>query len=257
MLAALVAIASAVGILVPSIYAKETASWAAQGVGQDVVDLAIIAPALLVCARGVARGSRRALVVLAGVLVYVAYSYVLYALAMHFNSLFLVYCAALGVAVYTLAGVGLYLSAHLHERWFAPTPRRARAVGGYLIVLATLFALLWLSSIIPALVTGVEPPALAEAGLVTNPVHVLDLALALPALLISGALLVRQRPAGLLLAPVMLAFDVAMSLAILGMNIAMAARGVAMEPVVATVMALVALASAWMLVGYARTLSRS
>ncbi|HJZ76072.1 MAG TPA: hypothetical protein VKE51_30260 [Vicinamibacterales bacterium] len=42
--ALLAGIASAVGIWRPEIYARETASWAAQGVGQDVVTLFIVIP---------------------------------------------------------------------------------------------------------------------------------------------------------------------------------------------------------------------
>ena len=61
------------------------------------------------------------------------------------------------------------------------------------------------------------PPSLAEAGLPTNPVHVLDLAIVLPAMIVTGVLLRRRRPLGLLLAPVLLVFAVAMGVAILVM----------------------------------------
>jgi hypothetical protein len=43
-LAALVAFVSLVGILSPSIYARETPNWAAQAVGQDWVDLLFAVP---------------------------------------------------------------------------------------------------------------------------------------------------------------------------------------------------------------------
>jgi hypothetical protein len=46
-LAALVATASLGGILMPSIYARETPSWAAQGEGQDWFDLVVVVPLLI------------------------------------------------------------------------------------------------------------------------------------------------------------------------------------------------------------------
>lgn len=251
-LALLVAIASIGSIWEPSIYAKETASWAAQGFGQDVVDLLVIVPILLGCTWGVARGSRGALLVLAGVLVYLVYSFTLYAFAMHFNALFLVYCATLGVAFYSLVDVGIYLRMQDGRQWFAVTQRRTRIVGWFLVATATLFYALWLSTVIPALIDGRPPAALAEAGLITNPVHVLDLAIILPALAISGMLVLVRRPAGYLLAPVMLAFNGAMAIAIAGMNVSMWGHGVAAEPFVLVAMVILALASTWMLVGFLR-----
>jgi hypothetical protein len=251
-LALLITIASLAGLWEPTIYAKETPSWAAQGLGQDIVDLLVIVPVLLGCAWGVARGSRAALVVLAGVLIYVVYSFFLYALAMHFNALFLVYCAVLGVAFYSLVDVALFLRVQNGATWFSATVRRTRAAGWFLVTISAAFYALWLSSVIPALVDGTEPAELAEAGLITNPVHVLDLAIVLPALAISGVLVLGRRPAGLMLAPIMLAFNVSMTLAIVGMNVVLRGRGLPMEPVVMGAMAVVAAVSLWMLVGFLR-----
>src|SRR5688500_3522673 len=102
LLAALVAAAAAGGIFLEGTYAKESASWAAQGVGQDTITLTLVVPLLIVSAVGASRGSKRALMVWAGVLVYLVYSYTLYAFFIHFNALFLVYTAALGVSFYLL-----------------------------------------------------------------------------------------------------------------------------------------------------------
>ena len=58
---------------------------------------------------------------------------------------------------------------------------KARAVSVFLLVIAILFYLQWLSEDIPALVTGRMPPSVMENGLLTNPVHVLDMGLLLNA----------------------------------------------------------------------------
>ncbi len=81
-------------------------------------------------------------------------------------------------------------------------PRPGRAASGVVGVIAGLFAVVWLASIIPALISGLVPQELAETGLVSNPVHVLDLALILPAMLGTAFLARRGRlTAQFLLAP--------------------------------------------------------
>ena len=107
--AALVATAALGGIFLPATYRREAPSWAAQGIGQDWVNLLLVAPAIAVLSVVVARGSRSARLLLGGALLYVVYSFLLYAFAVHFNPLFLVYCAALGLGFYGLQGLLLEL----------------------------------------------------------------------------------------------------------------------------------------------------
>ncbi|HSP18341.1 MAG TPA: hypothetical protein VLQ79_02430, partial [Myxococcaceae bacterium] len=76
-LAALVAWSALGGIFLPSTYARETASWAAQGMGQDWVNLLLVAPTLAVGGVLALRGSFRARLVLGGALVYTLYSFLL------------------------------------------------------------------------------------------------------------------------------------------------------------------------------------
>lgn len=94
-----------------------------------------------------------------------------------------------------------------------------------LIVLGTLFALLWLSEIVPDLIAGHTSPS-ASAWLVpTNPVHVLDLAIFLPAVLTTGVLLLHRKPVGYLTAPGQLVFLALTCLPILLTPLVAHARG--------------------------------
>jgi hypothetical protein len=101
-LAALVAVASLGGLLFPSIYARETPNWAAQAIAQDWTDLIAATPLLLASAVYAFRGSRVAKSLLGGAFLYTVYSFVIYAFAVHFNTLFLVYCAALGISFFSV-----------------------------------------------------------------------------------------------------------------------------------------------------------
>lgn len=171
---------SLLGLLAAWPYAAETANWRLQARGQDPANL-IAVGALLACLPGLSRGADRARLVWAGTLFYLAYAFTIYALSIHFGPLFLPYVAVLGLSVYACA-FGL--------RPAAPTAvlagRTLNLATGMIGSLAVVFALLWLSSIIAALLTGGAPAELAAAGLVANPVHVLDLALVLPGMAITA-----------------------------------------------------------------------
>ncbi len=254
-LAAVVVAASLGGVLLPSTYARETPSWRAQGIGQDWFDLLVLAPALVASGTRALGGSRTARMVLGGALVYALYSFALYAFAVHFNALFLVYCVGLGISFFTLAGL---LAAVLREepQTWLDDDAPVRIAGGFLVGVGSLFAALWLSEIVPALARGTVPVNLAEAGLVTNPVHVLDLSLVIPAVVASGASLARRRRLGCALGPMMLAFNAFMLLAIVAKLFSMRASGVPSDLGPALALGAIAAASVALLVALARRLRR-
>jgi hypothetical protein len=238
-LALLVTIASLGGVLAPGTYAAETASLAAQGIGQDAVNLLVAVPWLVLCAIQALRGSRRALPLLGAGYAYVAYSYAVYAFGIHFNQLFLVYVAALGLSGFALAALLARLVREDVRGWFAARGREWPAAVVQ-IAIAAVFAALWLSEVVPAVAAGTTPPSVADYGLLTNPVHVLDLALVLPALVVAAVALLRRRPLGYVLTPVLLGLAMLMAVAIGGMVIAVVVRDVAEDFTVALVFAAVA-----------------
>jgi hypothetical protein len=65
-----------------------------------------------------------------------------------------------------------------------------------------------------------------DAGLITNPVQVVDLGIVLPASIVGGIALMRGRPPGYWLGPMMLAFGVVMDVALAAMTVSMAAHQV-------------------------------
>lgn len=227
--------ASLAGLLSPSTYAAETPNWAAQGAGQDAANL-VIYPTLLVLAWLASRGSLRAYLAWLGVLAYTAYSYLVYSGYLHFSGWFLVYVAVFGLSTHALV-VGWVVLDPIRLRTVVARSTRARAVGWVLTVLGALFAALWLSEIVPAVLAGATPEPITEAGLITNPIWVLDLGLVLPAMIAAGWLVRRSRPLGFTLAGPLLGFGVVMGLAILGMQAMLWVRE---EPVTAAPVVLMA-----------------
>jgi hypothetical protein len=240
----LVAVSALAGILAPGTYARETASLAAQGIGQDWVDLIAVAPMLALAALALRSGSRRARLLLAGGLAYAAYSYAIYAFGVHFNAMFLIYCGVLGCSAFGLASLCAGALRDDPRAWYAPGAPR-RAAGWLLLAIAAVFAVLWLGEIVPALGRGEAPVSVARDNLLTNPVHVLDLALVLPAVAWAGVGLLRDRSAGWFFGPVLLIFAGLMALAIGGMVVALWVAGLATDAAVAIAFAGVAVGCGW------------
>jgi len=209
-LALLVTVASGAGLLMSwELYAKETADWYAQCIGQDIADLFIALPFLLVSSWLAYHGNRKAHLVHAGVLAYLIYTFTIYCFAVHFNRLFIVYCVTLGLAAYLF---GWFVLSQYARRVTISFDKAtlAKITGVYLIAIAFMFYVLWLLQVIPANIENIVPKEINDAGLLTNPVHVIDLAICLPGIFITGILLLRKHWFAYLLAPVILTFFVLM-----------------------------------------------
>lgn len=230
------ALASAAGLFIPLVYAKESASWAAQGAGQDVVNIIVALPVLVISAWYVRKGSVRGLMVWLGALVYVVYSYVTYAFFVHFGPVFPLYVATLGLSTYALAGAsaGVDLD-ELRKAW--PENFHLRSVSLVLVIIGIAFGGMWLASIARALASGTVPEGVTEIGLPVNPIHVLDLALLLPLTIVTARAHWQRRPFGLLFATPLFVFFAIMDCAIISMTYFMRARGVSASLAVVPVMA--------------------
>ncbi|WP_394252563.1 hypothetical protein [Arthrobacter pityocampae] len=158
--------------------------------------LTVLAVPLLVAAVSFARrDSARALVVWFGALAYITYQAVLFLFGTPFNSLFLAYVAMLSLALWSAAALvrqtGL---AAFNARFDGRLP--ARGIAGYAFVIAVLNALIWLRTIVPAMLSDTPPAFLVGSGMTTNPVFVQDLAVWLPLLLVGSWWLWTDRPLG-------------------------------------------------------------
>jgi hypothetical protein len=216
------AIASAAGVFSVATYAKESALWAAQGTGQDYVNLLLVFPALMIASYFVAQGSARALLIQLGLLIYIAYSYVLYSFFVTFGPLFLIYIATLGLSWYALLGIIISI---VRNNYVPLVTRVKKAASIYLCINGVLFALLWLSEIVSSLRSGTIPASGAELGFIVNPVQVLDLGFILPAMFAVAIMLWKKHDYGTVFALPIMIFAVVMATAILSMILVMYMRG--------------------------------
>lgn len=220
-LAVLVVVSSLAGLLDPRVYEQETENWTIQARGQDLGNLLAMVVLLLAALR-YRSGSQRAGLVWLGTLMYLIYAFIVYAMAVHLNYLFLVYVAVLGLSAWAV----IFHVSDLRGRTTAyPLGRPRSGAAWVLIVTGVLFAALWLSDLVPALLTGAAPAGLTEAGLIVNPIHVIDLSVVLPGFVIAGVAALQERDHGLFWLAPWLTFSVLMGTSIVAAMALMLASG--------------------------------
>jgi hypothetical protein len=247
LLALSLAAVSICGAFFGGTYERETASLAAQGVGQDLVDLFLVLPLLILSLVFIRKNSRAALFLFGGGVLYTLYSFIIYSFGIHFNFLFLLYCATLGLSLYLSILFLINVNGLDVEGWFdqkAPI----LPVGIFLIVVALVFYLLWLKELIPAVLSNTPPPSVTDYGILVNPVHVIDIAFALPGLILAAFLLMRKKRLGFILAPSLLVFLILMTIALAGMIVMLKIRGISEDLSAAAVFIILTLISTVLLI---------
>jgi hypothetical protein len=223
--AVLLAIAgNIIALSVKDFYANLTPVFLPQALAQDIANLAIVSPLWLILLALALRGSLRAYLLWLGVLTFTVYNYVIYTFSVPFGPLFLLWVAVLGISLYALIG-GV---ATVDHKTVAMSFRRQRTitfVAWFLIVVAILFSLLWLSEDIPALLSGSTPQSVIDMAVPTNPVHILDLAFFLPAVIVASIMLLKQKSLAYTLTPAFIVFLILTGIPILTTPIVQSARG--------------------------------
>lgn len=252
-LTVLVILVSCIGLFTPDFYASETLNWQAQSLGQDMIDLFFIAPCLLISSILAYRNNRSAMMIWGGVALYLTYTFILYCFDVHFNKLFLAYCLDLGLSFYSLIYF-LFIQLKTNRKVQLENKFLTTFIGLYFILLAVLFYMLWLSEIIPAILQKTIPKSVTDAGLFTNGVQVLDLAILLPAIFITGFGLLKRKSFGYILTPVILTFFILMDITIGLLAFVLKTKGLEGNLFLTAIMAVLALFSLALLVLFLKNL---
>lgn len=219
-----IVITGCVSLLHHDFYKLETKNWQVQATGQDLINILVIVPSLLCTAWFSLKDKAWASLVKPGIFLYLAYTFTIYCFDIHFNQLFLSYCLILGLSFYLLV---YYIVSHWHLIWQSSGKTLAsKTTAIYFLIMAVLFYALWLSEIIPALSKGNLPQSLAKTGLFTNGIQVIDLALFLPGVFITGVLLLKKSRLGVLFAPVILTFFILMDITIAVLTAVLYLKGI-------------------------------
>lgn len=216
----LAAVCALAGLTLSGLYV-DAPNWVQQARGTDLATLFLAVPVLIVGLWTADRGSTAGRLAVVAGLLYLVYNYAIFAFSVAMNQLTAVHIAILGLAAWSLLLAGRTAvdgAEGLTERM------SRRTAGGLLIGVAGVFGLLWLGQIASASATGILPPDLVKAGLTTNPVYALDLAIFLPLCAIAGIGLLRRTSAAAFAFP-MLIWVALMGAGVLGGFLLMGAAG--------------------------------
>jgi len=242
LLAVLISAVSLVGMFSNGFYAKESFNWQIQALGQDEIDLFIITPLLLITGINFSKNNKISSLLWAGTLLYLVYTFAIYCFDVHFNYLFPVYCVILGLSFYSFLWV-IYKLAGYPPKFHAKGMHLVRVNGIYFIMLSVVFYLLWLSEIGKAIFLSTIPDSVAKSGLPTNPVHVIDISIFLPAMFLTGIFVLKRKPMAFVFANILLCFFLLMDITIAWLSVKMNHAGLTSGPRVTIMMIIVAFAS--------------
>ncbi len=165
--------------------------------GTALTLLLLTVPVLAVSMALTARGSARGLVLWLGALGVVLYNAQMFLYGTPFNQLFGLYVAMLGLSLWSIGTlVANGTAGRLADRVGGHMP--VRGLAAYVWVIAAANALMWLRTILPAVVSDRPASVLDGTGIATNPVFVQDLAIWLPLAAVAALWLVRRAPWGYL-----------------------------------------------------------
>jgi hypothetical protein len=249
----LVAVAALQGLFNQSIYAAEATSFAVQGRAQDLVTAVWVLPLYGVALYHLRRGSLAARLGWLGILLYFAYTYLLAAMGLAYNSLFLLYVAIYSLSLALLI-VGL-TCVHLSDlpwRFSLRFPRRAIAV--FMMLVGVALAGLWLMEIVRSIAAGTPPAMLADTVTQSLVVQALDLGLIVPLSIVGAIALWRGTGLGYLLSGLVLTKAVTMGPALLSMAAFLSAAGLTVAAPMVAFAALVTAAGGYFAWRYVRLL---
>ena len=218
-----------------------------------VQDLTILVVGVPVLAAGLwysVRGSPRGRIVWLGGLAYMTYMWASIAIQVPFNELFLVYIALFGLSLFTLVGGTVSTDART-IRQAVDGRINAPLYSGALALIGVGLGALWLSDVVPPLLSGTTPSLIEEVGQQAMATHVIDLGVVVPSILLSAKWLYQGRTWGYVFAGVELVLGAALA-APIGIMTLVFMRGdtVSVGPVVAVFTFLPILVSALLAVTY-------
>lgn len=191
--------------------------------GTDTITLFVGIPLLLISYTLYLRGSLRGSIMMIGMLAYFHYIGITYTFSVIFNTLFLFYVALFSLGLFAMIiALTTFEIQMLSNKVSSGLPRRGIAIFMFVAGLGTL--MLWLSELIGPLMTGEAPANLGPYT--TMFTHGFDSAVITPATVITGIYLLRQEPAGYLLAAPLLILCTLIGLVVLAQTVSQALVGI-------------------------------
>lgn len=196
----LAGVVSAVSLAFPAVYRDQSEWFRTIWLTNDLVTLVVAVPLLVIALALAARGSRRAELLWYGGIGYLLYNYAYYLFGARINALFPAYVLLwVGALFVLILALGRFDAGRLAEE-FMPL-RRERVVAGYMLFTGIGLSIAWLAQWAGIVFKGASSN-LGEAGF--QLVAAMDLSFMVPYFLLGGVLLLRRKPWGYVVGPVIM-----------------------------------------------------
>jgi hypothetical protein len=223
---------------------------------QDLTILVVGIPVLAVGLWYAMQDSPRGRIVWLGGLAYMTYIWASIAIQIPFNELFLVYVALFGLSLFTFVGGMVTTDAQAICRTLEGR-LSTTLYSGALGIIGLGLAVLWLSDVVPPLLSGTVPLAIKETGQQAMVTHVIDLGVVVPSIFLSAAWLYQERTWGYVFAGVELVLGATLAAPIGMMTLVfMTGDTVTVSPIAAAFTFLPILVSALLAVTYLRLMGQ-
>lgn len=217
----LMAVQSAVGVLLPSVY-RDTGWVTAAWYGNDFVTLLVVVPLLAWSLYATRRGSARAQLLWLAMLGYAVYNYAYYLFGAALNTFFPVYAALFALPVFALIlALGRTDGDVIASRFAPSTPRHW--IAAYMLFTGIALTLAWTAQWAAYVFVGTVPSIGVEGFQL---VAAMDLTFAVPWFVVGAVLLVRRNAWGFLVAPIIILKGATYTLVLTTTSAVAAIRGV-------------------------------
>ena len=196
------------------LYKHDSVAMAVQAIAQDYVTLFFGVPLLILSLYLFRKGLLKGHLLLTGTLGYFLYTYASYSFLSMFNSFFLIYVLLMSASffAFTLAMMSFEV-AKLPQSFNEKLP--VNLIGGFLLFASFVFGLMWLGKIVQPLIN--HTPVIGIDHYTTLVIQALDLGFVVPVGFVSGLLLIKRKPFGYLLGPVIIIKDITLLTALSAM----------------------------------------
>ena len=204
------------------VYANNSTFTATIRKGSDLVMLFVSAILLAVTLK---RNGQKMKLLHGGLLVSVLYYAATAAFETVYNQLFLLYLCMFSVAFF----VFVFTLIDLHGTIRSASKNGKHTKTAVFTMVAGCTVLVWLMDVIPGIFTGTPPDFVSIYT--TSPTIIIDIGLIFPTCILGGVMLLRNKPMGYVLPPIMLTFLTVIAVTVVGQTAVQMAYGVNVPPV--------------------------
>lgn len=200
------------------LYAKDSVSMASQAIAQDIVTLILGIPSMLFSLFLIEKKNKKGIFLLTGTIGYFLYTYASYAFLLMYNSFYLVYVVIMALSFYDfILCISVLNTYKLKDQFSNQFPKKSLSI--FLYITGFMVGFMWLGKILPTFISKSAPLGLEHYS--TLGIQTLDLGIVVPACLVTGYLLNKEKQFGYLFSIVLIIKAVTLTAAVSTMIISM------------------------------------